>query len=162
MLARDQSRIPPGRSIRLTSSGENGACFARHAQKSRASLSNASICADALALKPQRTATQMTPLTHQQCLLIAAMIAFRYPVCHLKSILVCNLGRDSAEISFRFPVALRHLIGVAIRCICSRNVNRARQRLATLLLFCAEIDAPNLHLPFAAESYRLWAKITRW
>ena len=45
MLARDQSRIPPGRSIRLTSSAVNGACFARHAQKSFANCSRESGCA---------------------------------------------------------------------------------------------------------------------
>jgi hypothetical protein len=38
MLARDQSRIPPGRSIRFTSSPVNGAYFARQVQKSSASL----------------------------------------------------------------------------------------------------------------------------
>ena len=45
MLARDQSRIPPGRSIRLTSSAVNGAYFARHAQKSSANCSSESGCA---------------------------------------------------------------------------------------------------------------------
>src|SRR5215469_14421326 len=43
-LARDQSRIPPGRSIRGTSSPLNGAYFARHFQKSSASLSSESVC----------------------------------------------------------------------------------------------------------------------
>jgi hypothetical protein len=40
MLARDQSRTPPGRSNRLTSSPVNGAYFARHVQKSLASCSS--------------------------------------------------------------------------------------------------------------------------
>jgi hypothetical protein len=88
MLARDQSHIPPCRSIRLTSSPVNGAYFARQAQKSSASLGNASVCAGVLALKPQRIATQTAALTLEQCTLIAAMITFRYPVCHLKSMLV--------------------------------------------------------------------------
>jgi hypothetical protein len=42
MLAFDQSRTPPGRSIRFTSSPVNGAYFARQAQKSSASLSRES------------------------------------------------------------------------------------------------------------------------
>ena len=48
MLARDQSRIPPRRSIRFTSSPVNGAYFARHVQKSSASLSSAPAFADAV------------------------------------------------------------------------------------------------------------------
>src|SRR5213592_207595 len=44
MLASDQSRIPPGRSIRLTSSPVNGAYFARQAQKSSANLIKESGC----------------------------------------------------------------------------------------------------------------------
>src|ERR1700693_2034954 len=43
MLARDQSRTPSGRSIRFTSSLVNGAYFARHVQKSSASLSSDSV-----------------------------------------------------------------------------------------------------------------------
>src|SRR5438874_6584667 len=44
MLACDQSRIPPGRSIRFTSSSVNGAYFARHDQKSFANFCNESAC----------------------------------------------------------------------------------------------------------------------
>src|SRR5437016_10008479 len=43
MAAADQSRVPPGRSIRFTSSPVNGAYLARHVQKSPASLSRASV-----------------------------------------------------------------------------------------------------------------------
>src|SRR6185503_14940231 len=49
MLACDQLRIPPGRSIRLTSSAVNGAYLARHVQKSSASFSSESGCAWAIA-----------------------------------------------------------------------------------------------------------------
>src|SRR4030095_480166 len=53
MLARDQSRVPPGCSSRLTSSPVNGAHFARHAQKSFANLSKESVAAEA---SPNNTA----------------------------------------------------------------------------------------------------------
>src|SRR5436190_13735972 len=43
MAAADQSRVPPGRSIRFTSSSVNGAYLARHVQKSPASLSRGSV-----------------------------------------------------------------------------------------------------------------------
>src|SRR5215472_6299785 len=49
MLARDQSRIPPGRSIRFTSSPVKGAYFARQVQKSPAILSRESVWAHELA-----------------------------------------------------------------------------------------------------------------
>ena len=38
MLARDQSRVPPGRSMRFTSSPVNGAYFARHPEVQPATL----------------------------------------------------------------------------------------------------------------------------
>jgi hypothetical protein len=88
MLALDQSRIPPGRSMRFTSSAVNGAHFARQAQKSSASLPNASACTGALAFNPQRIATQTAHFTHQQSALIAAMITSVVRVCHLKSTFV--------------------------------------------------------------------------
>src|SRR4029453_3479685 len=93
MLVPDQSRLPPGRSIRLTSSAVNGAYRARHAQKSSASLPNASVSAGALGLKPQKTATQTTALRHWQAILIAAMITFRYPLRDLKSIQLLRRNR---------------------------------------------------------------------
>src|SRR5204863_5047666 len=52
MPARDQSRIPPGRSIRLTSSAVNGAYFARQAQKSLPSVSSEPACGRAIASIP--------------------------------------------------------------------------------------------------------------
>src|SRR4030095_10708886 len=53
MLARDQSRVPPGCSSRWTSSPLTGAHFARHAQKSFANLSRESVAAEA---SPNNTA----------------------------------------------------------------------------------------------------------
>src|SRR5205823_12604332 len=54
-LACDQSRSPPGRSIRLTSSSVNGAYLARHFQKLSASLSSDSAFNQALANVTKRT-----------------------------------------------------------------------------------------------------------
>src|SRR5438094_5134262 len=49
MLARDQLRLPPGRSMRLTSSPVIGAYCARHTQESSANFSSESACARAVA-----------------------------------------------------------------------------------------------------------------
>src|SRR5262249_33076514 len=61
MLARDQSRIPPGRSIRLTSSAVKGPYFARQTQKSSANLSSVSVsdCTRTIVITIRQSATQV-------------------------------------------------------------------------------------------------------
>src|SRR5436853_5453628 len=73
MLVRDQSRTPPGRSSRFTSSPVNGAYLERHAQKSSAILTSESACTPSAAngISQRRTKvaefcflTRLTTSTH--------------------------------------------------------------------------------------------------